>query len=169
MTQLERFIKGELVIGPHPNIPNYNRLLKIEGGMWWYPCIQNNPQTGLSYQVYFIDNDENIIETNAVRSYKRVLSAGNDVRVNQQMLVVPKPTNRPNPVYETINPQLPSLLNNTQIINQAEIDAWDASLAAWNLLPTEYEFFIAAANTNTNIFQLMLNVTLLRVSQGKFD
>jgi hypothetical protein len=34
---------------------------------------------------------------------------------------------------------------------------------------TEYQFFVDIANAQINIFQLMLDTTLLRASQGKFD
>lgn len=34
---------------------------------------------------------------------------------------------------------------------------------------TEYQYFVNIANNNVNIFNVMLNTVLLRVSQGKFD
>lgn len=45
----------------------------------------------------------------------------------------------------------------------------EVQLVEWLSLKTEYEHIVDIADTNTNIFLIMLMTTLKRVEQGKFD
>jgi hypothetical protein len=163
MTQLERFILGEVQIGPHPDVPNKNRLLKLENKMIWDPFGKT---IALNFIVYYLDEQDNLLNKESLGFYRRSLIADGVTKMDTTTLeVIPHPGIRPQPQYVTEN-------NQQVVFNQAAIDTYDAALVVWNAAITEYDYFVNLLNTEKNVFQAMLDIILFRASvQGgaKFD
>jgi hypothetical protein len=157
MEQLERFIeKGEIVIAPSAFVPGFNRLLILQQGQSWNPITK---QIALGFKVCYIDEQENILNVPSLQPYFKPLIADATTRINPQTYtVVPHPGARPTPATD-----------GQTVFNQQVLNDYDTALALWENTPTEYQVFRDAANGNVNTYRLMLNTTLLRVSQGKLD
>lgn len=157
MTVLEKFInEGCVEISAHPLTPSLRRMAVLEGGLMWYPQAS---QISLNYTVKYLSSEGEVLNDVSLGSYRVTLLVDNSTKINSSGFIVTAPSSPPE---KHLDPE-------GVVTNQADIDAAIQSNLEYQSLPTSYESFLSLANSKTNIFQLMLDITLLRDSQGKFN
>ncbi len=125
----------------------------------------------------FIQNGEIEISTNPITGVRRlaVLQGGFHWYQNAKQIILNYTVfylyaNGERYNLESMRPyEVPLMADSTIKVDAQGNKVEPSETPEYEALPTEYDFLVAIANNEVNIFQVMLNTTLLRDYQGKFN